>query len=447
MPIPCGDPSFPPGVIGVASSFLGRYREFDMDLARVKAPPGSVVEWRMGVNVAHHYNNMIRTMINDPKFQWVWILGDDHVFRPDTLMNLLSRGVDMVTPLCLRRSEPYETVLHTCAEDGYRLVRLENIAHERGLLDITAYVVGNAGTLLSRRLCEAMEDPWHVCGQTNPEYIGSDLYFCEKVRKYGFKSYLDLETTIGHLTTAAVWPVRNGDGKYHPQVIGPGAKRSLAEMVPEDKAIDWITIFNDYRKNYDTLPFENHVKLYEIISKFFPSQEQYNLDAVNSWIETLPKPVRILEIGGWKGELARKILETHGERITSWMNHDICNEAIIEGYKGDKYISIPLRGFLSFTQGMCETDALLMSHSLEHMKFREFESFMNGIKQKEYPIRHIYLDVPIAEKDRDVNWENYSGTHVLDVGWETIEALIFSHGYLKTSHNGNIRCFSREKNA
>jgi len=427
MPLVCENPSYPPGVIGVASSFLGRYREFDVDLARVLAPRDTVVEWRLGVNIAHHFNNMIRTMLADPKLQWVWILGDDHVFRPNTLIDLLAHQVDMVTPLCLRRSVPYETVLHTCAEDGYKLVPLSAIADKTGVLDVTQYTMGNAGTLLSRKLCEAIPGPWYVNGMTHPEYGGSDLYFCEKVRTAGFKMFLDMETTIGHMTHAAVWPVRNGDG-YTGELLAPGANA--------DKGIDWTTVFNDYRRNYDNLPFENHLKLYDIIAKFFPEQKQYNLKMVHDFLNTILEPIKVVELGGWKGELAGEILSERSD-VKKWTNYELCATAVNEGLKHPNYKAVVLRKF--FDGKVKGFNTLIMSHVLEHMRYADFHKIVDGIK--DYGIKYIYIDAPIEEKSKNVNWTDFLGTHVLEVGWENIISLLEQSGYSLIVNENNIKVF------
>lgn len=443
MPIPCNQPEFPPGVIGIASSFLGRYREFDVDLSKVYAPPGSLVQWGTGVNIAYNFNQAIRAMLQNPAYKWIWILGDDHVFRQNTLMCLLARKVDMVTPLCLRRSEPYETVLHTCAEDGYKLVRLKTIAKDTGLLDITAYTLGNAGTLLSRHLCETVPEPWFEVGKTHPEYGGSDLYFCEKVRAAGFKMYLDMDLTIGHLTHAAIWPVRNDSGDYVPKVIGPGMNRSPAEMMPDNAEINWKQIFNDYRKNYDKLPLENHKALYEVIAKFFPEQKQYDYKSVFTFLSELINKgdLSVLEIGGWKGDLAQKVLDSSlNNFITKWLNYEICDAAIKAGFSHKKYKTASPPVKINYKRH----NVLIMSHVIEHMQFNQFKDMMDEIKKAKYPIKRIYIDAPISEYIANVNWHDYMGTHVLEVGWNEIEAELLKHGYKKYFQDGNIRWFRYE---
>ena len=96
--------TYPPGVVGIASAFLGRYREIDSCLNLVHLPPGTIKQWCLGVDPSHHFNEMCRTVISNPTFQWIWILGDDHVFTTDLWYRLYKHNLDIVVPLCLRRS-------------------------------------------------------------------------------------------------------------------------------------------------------------------------------------------------------------------------------------------------------------------------------------------------------------------------------------------------------
>ncbi len=212
---------YSPGVIGIATYFLGRYREFDIAISRIKAPAGSEVRWEMGLNIAYHYNQMIRNMFENDTFQWVWFLGDDHVFQDDLLIKLLDRDVDVVTPLCLRRSMPFQTVIHKSESENYERVGFDFLHGKTGMIDISDKGIGNAGMLVRRKVLEAIPSPWHESGKTDPELGGSDLYFCEKIRKAGFSSYLDLDNRIGHITHAAVWPCRDENNNYYADVMLP----------------------------------------------------------------------------------------------------------------------------------------------------------------------------------------------------------------------------------
>lgn len=209
------------GIIGIATAFLGRYREFDVCVNKVQAPKGTDIVWNMGVNIAHHYNNMVREMLKDDEFQWIWILGDDHTFPSDLLVKLLDRNVDIVIPLCLRRKARFPPVLHSNAEAGYKPLGFDVLNGKSGLVDITQITAGNAGMLIRRNVCETMDEPWFENGKTNPEMGGCDLWFCEKARKAGFKIWLDTDNTIGHLTHVAVYPYRDENNIYGPDIRTP----------------------------------------------------------------------------------------------------------------------------------------------------------------------------------------------------------------------------------
>lgn len=216
-------PKYSKGIIGVASSFLGRYREFDSCLAKVAKPQGTVIEWGLGVNVAYNYNTMIRTLLKEEEdFKWLWILGDDHVFKGDLLLNLLDRDVDVVVPLCLRRSKPFFPVIHGTVKEGFYPKDFEWLSGKQGLLDVTDIAsLGNAGMLVKRHVFEECNKPWFVNGQIHPELNSSDLYFFENLKQNGFKVHLDLDNHIGHLTHVAVWPARDKELNYGPDLRVP----------------------------------------------------------------------------------------------------------------------------------------------------------------------------------------------------------------------------------
>ena len=214
----------PAGHIGVASHFLGRYREFDYCLARLLTPQGSSYQYYLGVDVCMNFNQMIRHMMTNANFHWIWILGDDHLFGEDLLLSLLERNVDVVTPLCCRRLNPHTPILHgdmeykQCAsvKDPW-----EEFSGKSGLLDWPG-TSGNAGMLIRRHVLEAMTDPWFENGRTYPGVGAADIYFWHKLHEAGFKTYLDLDNTIGHITHTSVWPDRDeATGKWKAKMISP----------------------------------------------------------------------------------------------------------------------------------------------------------------------------------------------------------------------------------
>jgi hypothetical protein len=69
---------------------------------------------------------------------------------------------------------------------------------------------GTGGMLISSEVLRSLGDPWFEFGKYE-DGGGEDTWFCLKARARGFKIYCDVDTAIGHLTTCAIWPRRQGD--------------------------------------------------------------------------------------------------------------------------------------------------------------------------------------------------------------------------------------------
>lgn len=218
------DSHFPPGLIGVASNTMGRYREFDISLRTVSSPDKSVVAYEIGCDIAFNFNNLCRRVLKDNSLQWLWVLGDDHIFKPDTLTKLLERNVNIVTPLCLKRSSPFQPVIYKVNDGKHYPAGLDYIKNETGLFEVDA--CGNAGMLIRRNVIEEIADDWHRVGWLEAEHGGSDLYFCKRARDHGFKLYVDLDNPIGHIAHMAVWPMKNEQDHILPEYV-PGIREAL----------------------------------------------------------------------------------------------------------------------------------------------------------------------------------------------------------------------------
>ena len=202
--------SYPAGIVGIPSAFMGRYREFDICLGNLILPPGSEPAWGLGGNPAHSMNQFIRKMLETDRFQWLWIIGDDHVFTVDIIIRLLSREKDVVVPFCCRRTYPYDPTVHANGDidNDWKSVETKWFKGKSGLVNLndSRNIAGNAGMLIRRRVFESMEDPWFEMGKVHSEYGSPDLWFAKKITEAGFDIWLDMDTPIGHLTHMGVWP-------------------------------------------------------------------------------------------------------------------------------------------------------------------------------------------------------------------------------------------------
>jgi len=437
------------GVIGITSSFLGRYREFDVCLKNIIAPSGTYIEWALGVNIAQNFNELVRLTLKKG-YEWLWILGDDHVFKPDLLVKLLERNVDMITPFCLRRAEPFDTVVHGSAKNGYRRIPKSVFDGKTGIWDATDYTIGNAGTLMKKNLLGTLTDPWFENGKTHVEAGGSDLYLCEKVREVGFKMWLDLDNHIGHTTHATAWPKRNPDGTWTHEICCP-VESGYQESQGRDA---WLEIFNTWRKNYDEISYEKQKEFYNAICKQFPNQNRFNWEAIKKFFgrvfpvyeitTALSNLDDVLEIGGWTGVVGGDVLDNF-DKVYSWVNVEICEDAVKNTLcKNERYNARVLDNYIWDTPfDYTLYNVLFMSHSLEHMKAGNFRAILEAIKAQDYPIKFIYIDSDFKATTPEVNWTDYWGTHIFELGWDDLTKLLEEYGYTQFEQVGNARMFKR----
>lgn len=217
-------PPLTDGTIGVLAGELSRYSDFWLALATCQKTEGTSMVCAQGVDIVGNMNTLVRNMRGD----WLWILGDDHVFSQDLLIRLLAHNVDVVVPLCLKRTPPYDPVVYSRQNDQGMYVA-DNDLPEHGLHPIHA--AGSAGMLVRRRVLDAIDKPIF---QTDGSGLNEDLVFCRKIREAGFKIWVDCDSHIGHISNLEVWPeFRNGQWQIAlhlgNRVVMPIARRIVDE--------------------------------------------------------------------------------------------------------------------------------------------------------------------------------------------------------------------------
>lgn len=206
------------GTIGVVSGETTRFADFSIALIHVQAPEGTSLKWSKGGDIVRNCNRLVQYMEGD----WLWMVGDDHIFSPDIVQRLLAHDADVVAPLCLKRSAPFDPVVYShMNEDGkYEYMDLP----ESGLVEV--FAAGTAGMLIKRRVFEAIGDPVFE----RPGSQGEDLVFCAKVREAGFKIHCDTDTPLGHIGLMHVWPEYQDEGWGINLNIGDGQNVPLKRI-------------------------------------------------------------------------------------------------------------------------------------------------------------------------------------------------------------------------
>jgi glycosyl transferase family 2 len=204
-----------PGTIALPTSEIGRYAMFMVSLAGTHQPPDTNLAITASASVTENINSVIRDL--RPQDEWVWILGDDHVWPQNTLTRLLETldedaEIDILVPLVVKRNPPWNLVIFRQAgtpDDGlprWQPFQWEEIP-QHGTFEIDA--AGSAGMLIRREVLDTLGDPWFR--STGGVYLNEDVTFCADATNKGFHIYATADVTMGHLGIFNVRPhYRNG---------------------------------------------------------------------------------------------------------------------------------------------------------------------------------------------------------------------------------------------
>lgn len=203
-----------PGTIALPTSEIGRFAMFTVALAGTRQPEYTNLSVMASASVVENLNHVIRQLRDED--EWVWILGDDHVWEPDCLMRLLDAldetpEADIIVPLVTKRNPPWHLVLFREAgeyDDG--LPRWQPLGWdeipETGVFEVDA--AGSAGMLIRRHVLDAIGDPWFR--SSGGVILNEDVMFCRDARQLGYRVYASADVTMGHLGIFNVRPMWRG---------------------------------------------------------------------------------------------------------------------------------------------------------------------------------------------------------------------------------------------
>lgn len=185
--------------------------------------------------------------------------------------------------------------------------------------------------------------------------------------------------------------------------------------------LDW----NRWRATYAELTYAEHQGFYSEVYGSHPVQQHFDESLAAQAIRQV-QPETVIELGGWNGELAHRMLARHPP-IDEWMNVEICNEARVEGETNafvrnlhHRYLAPDLGDWYWTRQWTA--DLFVASHTIEHLTADHLERTIAATEA-----RAIYLDAPLTDDATD--WLNFTGTHILDLNWGGVDHLLARHGY------------------
>lgn len=225
------DSGYTAGTIIVAAGIQPRYYEFQMSLAQVAAPVGTKLHLERSCDITQNFNGGLKKMTGD----WAWFLGDDHAFKPDTLMRLLSHNVDVVVPIAPCKTIPWLPCVMHSLDGGWHEKMLMYHWDElsgAGLLPLPrGDFIGQAGMLVKKPVLDKIGYPWFKCGQIDAGRLQEDLTFCEEIQKLGYTVNVDQEIIFDHMMPMCI-TARKHEGKWAP-ALQTSAEAGQTMVLPD----------------------------------------------------------------------------------------------------------------------------------------------------------------------------------------------------------------------
>lgn len=205
-----------PGTVVIPAASLARYNEFWMSVESLQVPHGTKLVAARGADIPHQLNEGIRRMTGE----WVWILGDDHVFVPDLLLKLLDRGKDVILPLTPRREHPfYPCMLHGPVAPSMLPYQWSELP-TTGLFHFPkGDSAGQAGCLVRKPVLDKLGDPWFEGGKLTPGRLMEDMYFFHRLHELGIPVYFDCDQILPHIANITITPQRY-NGQWYTGFVG-----------------------------------------------------------------------------------------------------------------------------------------------------------------------------------------------------------------------------------
>lgn len=202
--------------------------------------------------------------------------------------------------------------------------------------------------------------------------------------------------------------------------------------------------FDAWREAYDSMSYEDQKAFYARVGLEHPRQAGFTLDVWKTFLAGCRppegQPLRVLEFGGWNGELAEALWDSFGPE--QWLNLEIWESAVETAVCHRAGYTVWIPPDFAWEVALPPAEVIVASHFVEHIRFAELRALLKNL-----PARSMYFGVeaPIREDAENVSWMGYHGSHILEVGWKQVEAAFEERGWRRYYLHGNLRGFMRAR--
>ncbi len=201
-------------LLAMAAGETSRFTSANATVVSLEKPSGSEFMPCIGLSVSENLNAAAKALLAS-KHDWLFLLNDDQVYNPGTLIRLLAHQRAVVTGLTTGRMFPFVPAIYGPQGADGSMQPIFLTAGMRGLLPI--HYCGDHSLLIRREVLETMKYPWWGhCSDRWPsrERVQHDVVFCDGVREAGYEILCDLDTPVGHLAVVPIVPEQHPDGTW-----------------------------------------------------------------------------------------------------------------------------------------------------------------------------------------------------------------------------------------
>lgn len=171
-------------------------------------PDGSYRQRAVGGSIPTNLNKLVDCAI-EAKVTHLFIVEDDSIFMPDTVMRLLAHDKPVVTGLCRARHAPFRSYVYKGVnEDGLGWYTLT--PDDKGLIQCSA--TGLGGILINMDVFTKLQRPYFHHYFTGDKEWGQDIVFGLSLVDAGIDVFCDTDVIIGHATQCVLGSERGPDG-------------------------------------------------------------------------------------------------------------------------------------------------------------------------------------------------------------------------------------------
>lgn len=187
-----------------------------------------------------------------------------------------------------------------------------------------------------------------------------------------------------------------------------------------------VSDFDAWRENYGNMSYADQQDFYDRVYADHPDQAGYvlhgGLELFSHFFERvlseLPK-VYVLELGGWRGELANEMLNRFPS-LSIWCNVEICRAAV----RGTVFASPRYTTWIPpdhpWNVELPPANVVVASHFIEHIKRHELDLLLINLPAT---LRYLVSVAPLPEVERP-DWNSYHGSHILEASWDEVAQML-----------------------